>query len=101
MVELTDAEPESTMLRIHSRKGSSEEKPVMRPAQLRGDRDRRPAWRLPVRLAGVVVLAAATAALAAGTAAAQPQAAAGSRTASASINCPPPNPQVTVMVSDC
>jgi hypothetical protein len=60
---------------------------------------------MPARLAGTVVLAAVAAALAAGTAAAWPRAAARTSTASAaSIDCPPPNPQVTALISgisDC
>jgi len=77
----------------------------MEPRQPQWDRDTRPAPCPPARLAGTVVLAAVAVALAAAPAAAWPQAAARTSTVSAaSINCPPPNPEVTAPtggVSDC
>ena len=78
---------------------------MMEPREPHLDRDAPPASRAPARLAGTVVLAAVAVALAAGPAAAWPHAAVRTSTASAaSINCPPPDPQVTALIrgiSDC
>lgn len=77
----------------------------MEPREPQRDKDALPAPRLPARLAGTVVLAAAAVALTAGPGAAWPRAAAQTCTISAaSINCPPPHPEVTAptrSISDC
>ena len=74
---------------------------MTKPGQPQRDADAAPASRPPARLAGTVVLAAVAVALAAGPALAWPPAAARTSTASAaSINCPPPNPRVTALISD-
>jgi len=78
---------------------------MMKPRKPQRHRDAPPAPRAPARLAGTIVLAAVAVALAAGPAAAWPRAASRTSAASAvSINCPPPNPQVTALISgisDC
>ena len=78
---------------------------MMEPREPQRDRVAPSASRPPARLAGMVVLAAVAVALAAGQAVAWPRAAARTSTPSAaSINCPPPNPQVTALISgisDC
>ena len=74
---------------------------MMEPREPQRDRDAAPASRPPARLAGMVVLAAVAVALATGQAVAWPLAAARTSTPSAaSINCPPPNPRVTALISD-
>jgi len=74
---------------------------MMEPREPRRDSDATPASRPPARLAGTVVLAAVAVVLAAAPAAAWPRAAARTNMASAvSINCPPPNPKVTALISD-